>query len=455
MKLTFYGGVGEVTGANYLVESGPSAGSGQVTRILVDCGLHQGEHFSSQHNWEQFAYDPKTIDAVFVTHAHIDHTGRLPKLVKDGLKGKVYSTPPTRDFGNVLLLDSEHVLLQEAERTKQPPLYGVREVEELMARWEGIPYHQPMHIGSLTITLYNSAHILGASIVVVEGDGKKIAFTGDLGNSPAPLLGSYETLEALGIDYAVIESAYGDRLHQPVPNGIIEDTIEETVKAGGTLMIPAFAMERTQQLLFDINELADHGRIPKVPVFLDSPLAIKVTDIFKRYPKYFDQKTKALLKEDLLLFDFPGLQKTLTTDDSKRINEIKPPKVIIAGSGMSQGGRILHHEKRYLPDPKSTILFVGYQARGSLGRRIQEGQPIVMIHGEKIPVRCRIVSVEGFSAHADQRQLLAWIEPMRFTLKHVFVVQGEEEGSQVLATKIVDDFAVKAEIPPLNQVIDL
>ena len=438
MKLTFYGGVKEVTGANYLLESGD-------TRILVDCGLNQGSNFSEKHNWDPFPYNPKDVQAVFITHAHIDHTGRLPKLVKDGFRGKVYSTPPTRDFANVLLLDSEHILMEEAERFKKPPMYGIREIEELMARWEGVPYHQTIIVGPIKVTMYSAGHILGSSIVVVEAEGKKIAFSGDLGNSPAPLIGSVEMLEDM--DYCVIESTYGDRIHKQIINGTIEDVIEDTVKNKGVLMIPAFAMERTQKLLFEINELMEHGRVLAVPVFLDSPLAIKVTDVYKKYQDYFDAETTELLKHDSGLFDFTGLKKTLTTDESKSINNVSAPKIIIAGSGMSQGGRILHHEKRYLPDPKSTILFVGYQAQNSLGRKILEGQKVVKIHGEEVPVRCRVVSIGNYSAHADQRQLLAWLSPMRFNLKNVFTIQGESDASAALVKKIENDLAVHAEIP--------
>lgn len=452
MRLTFYGGVKEVTGANYLLESGK-------TKILIDCGLHQGGSFCEKHNWEPFKYNPKEIAAVFVTHAHIDHTGRLPKLVKEGFTGKVYSTAPTKDFANLLLLDSEHILMEEAERHKKPLLYGVREVEELMARWEGVPYHQEIRVGPFKVTFYNAGHVLGSSIILVEapstgsGQAKKIIFSGDLGNSPAPIIGATEQLEEA--DYCVTESTYGDRLHPSEPQGFIEDLIEETVKAGGTLMIPAFAMERTQKLLFEINELVENGRVPQVPVFLDSPLAIKVTEVYKKHKDYFDEATLKLLKGGDTLFDFPGLKKTLTTEESKAINEAPPPKVVIAGSGMMQGGRILHHAKRYLPDPKSAILLVGYQAKNSLGRRILEGEKSVKIHGEKIAVRCRVVNVGGYSAHADQRQLLEWLYPMRLTLKKVFAVQGEEEGSSALVQKVINDLAVHAEIPEEKKIYDL
>ncbi len=447
MKLTFYGGVKEVTGANYLLESGD-------TKILIDCGLHQGGSFCEKHNWEPFKYNPKEISAVFLTHAHIDHSGRLPKLVKEGFKGKLYSTPPTRDFANLLLLDSEHVLMDEAERMKKAPLYGVREIEELMARWEEVEYHQEVIVGPFKVKLYSAGHILGSSIILIEAEGKKIVFSGDLGNSPAPIIGSYEIIND-DVDYCVIESTYGDRIHPEVPKGAIEDVIEDTIKAGGVLMIPAFAMERTQKLLFEINDLIENGRVPEVLVFLDSPLAIKVTDIYKKYKNYFDEKTMHLLKGDNLLFDFPGLKKTLTTEDSKKINEAPNPKVIIAGSGMSQGGRILHHEKRYLSDPKSTILFIGYQASNSLGRKILDGAKEVRIHKDAVPVRCRIVQIHGYSAHADQQQLLEWLYPMRLSLKGVFAVQGEETESKALVQKIINDLAVHAEIPKEERVYEL
>ena len=449
MRLTFYGGAGEVTGANYILESGD-------TKIMIDCGLHQGAHFCEKHNWEPFPYDPKTVNAVFLTHAHIDHSGRLPKLMKDGFHGTVYSTPPTRDFANVLLLDSEHMLIEAAERFKLPNLYGVREIEELMAHWKGLKYHESVQIGPFKVTLYNSGHILGSTSYLIECEGKKIVFSGDLGNSPAPIIGPYEKFkEEDVIDYCVIESAYGSRFHEPIPEGAIEDAIEGAVRAGGVLMIPAFAMERTQKLLFEINELIENGRVPRIPIYLDSPLAIKVTEVYKKYPEYFDAGTRILLKNDNTLFEFPGLHKTLTSDESRMINDVPAPKVIIAGSGMSQGGRILHHEKRYLPDPKSTILFIGYQSSGTLGRRILDGEKNVRIHHETVPVRCRKVQIEGYSAHADQGQLMAWLEPMRFSLKKVFTVQGEEEGSEILAKRIINDLAVKAEAPAVGSVYDL
>ena len=444
MKLTFYGGAKMVTGANYLLESG-----GQ--KILIDCGLHQGNRFCEKLNFELFPYDPKEISAVFITHAHIDHTGLLPKLVKGGFRGRVYSTPPTKDFAELLLLDSEHILMEDAEHLGVPPLYGVREIEELMARWEGVDYHNPINLEKFKITFYNAGHILGSSSIKIESEGKKILFSGDLGNSPTPLIGAREEIPD-GIDYCLIESTYGDRVHEDRPKRkeLLEDIIEDAVKEGGVLMIPAFAMERTQELLFELNELTENGRIPSVPVFLDSPLAIKLTEVYKKYENYFNSEARELIKTGDAIFNFPGLKKTLTTDESKTINDVPPPKIIIAGSGMSTAGRILHHEKRYLPDPKSTLLIIGYQGYGSLGRKILDGEKTVRIHKEDVAVNCRIVSIGGYSAHADQPQLLKWLEPMRHSLKKVFVVQGEEDAMKIFSQKLKDELAIDADIPDLS-----
>ncbi len=467
MKLTFHGGAKAVTGANYLLESSPSTlqrvqgrpeqsrgatSSGQSTKILVDCGLKQGGRYCEPVNFKPFLYDPSTIQAAFITHAHIDHIGRLPLLYKNGFRGKIYSTPPTKDFARELLLDSEKILTNEAADCGEEPMYGMEEVEGLAALWETVPYHKKIPISGWEAEFYNAGHILGSSSILVTElqSGKKIIFSGDLGNPTTPFIVKADKVPAA--DYAVMESTYGGRTHEveAARKDELENVIEETIRAGGVLMIPAFALERTQELLFELNELTENGRIPRVPVFIDSPLAIKLTAVYKRYlkdPNYFNEETISLLRSGDAIFDFPGLKLSLTTEESKKINDVPPPKIIIAGSGMSQGGRILHHEKRYLGDPKNTLLFVGYQASSSLGRRILDGAASVKIMGEEIPVKAKIKAIGGYSAHADQPALLNWIAPIKENLKQVFLVQGEEDEMNPLKERIKRDLSVEAEIP--------
>lgn len=449
MKLTFYGAAKMVTGSNFLLESGGE-------KILIDCGLRQGGNFVEKQNWDDFHYNPKEISAVLVTHPHIDHVGRLPKLYKDGFRGSVYSTLPAKDFAQLMLLDSEHVLIQEAEKFKKSQLYGVREVEELMTNWKSVEYHTPISVGKFKATFYNAGHILGSAFIEVEAEGKKIIFSGDLGNSPAPIIGAREELPT-GVKYLVIESTYGNRTHEPASErkSVLEDAIEDTVKSGGVLMIPAFAMERTQELLYELNDLVENGRIPKIPVFLDSPLAIKLTDVYSKHDKYWDKKALAQVAKGDALFSFPGLKKTLTTDESKAINDVPPPKIIIAGAGMSNAGRILHHERRYLSDPKSTLLIIGYQAKGSLGRQILDGAETVKMFGEVIPIRAKTRAVGAYSAHADQPQLLNWIKPVKNDLKNIFLVHGEEDQMKPFSQKLKDEFAIQAEIPAEGESYEL
>ncbi len=451
MKLTFCGGAGAVTGSSYMLESGG-------TKILIDCGLHQGDSFNEDQNFQPFPYKPGEISAVFVTHAHIDHIGRLPQLVKAGFKGTIYSTPPTKDFAELLLLDSEHLLKEESEKRKKPPLYETADIIKTMGFWQKRKYHEIVTVGGFTVEPYDAGHILGSASYLISAEGKKIVFSGDLGNNPAPFINPTEFVK--DADYALIESAYGNRVHEQLDKRkeLIEDIIEETVKARGVLMIPAFAMERTQEMIFELNELVENGRIPKTPVFIDSPLAIKLTAVYQKYsedPMYFNPEALKLIKSGDAIFNFPGLTMTLTTEESKAINDVPPPKVVVAGAGMSNGGRILHHEIRYLPDPKSTLLIVGYQAAGSLGRRVLEGAKMVKIFGEEVPVNCKVRQVSGYSAHADQPQLMKWANEMHGSLKKLFVVQGDEDASRDLAQKIKDELAINTETPSYGESIEL
>lgn len=453
MILTFYGGTKTVTGANYLLET-------KEAKVLIDCGLIQGEHFLEKQNLEPFPYNAKEIDAVFVTHAHIDHTGRLPRLYKEGFRGEIFSTPPTRDFAEQLLIDSEHLLSKEAEQKNEPQLYTLADVNETIKLWHTVKYRQKMDFKDLEIEFYDAGHILGSSSIVFteKTSGKKIAFSGDLGNVAMPMVKDTEKIK--GVDYALIESAYGGRLHENMASrkDQLEDIIEDTAKTKGVLMIPAFAMERTQELLYELNSLVEGGRVSRIPVFIDSPLAIKLTAIYQKYsqdPDYFDRESLMLMEKGDKIFDFPGLRTALTSQQSKEINNFPAPKVIMAGSGMSNGGRIIFHEQRYLSEENNTILFIGYQAEGTLGRRIQDGAESVRILGVEIPVRCRVASISGYSAHADQAKLLEWLKPMKETVKKVFIVQGEENQMLPLKQKITDELALDAAIPEYGQKIVL
>ncbi|MBI4120494.1 MAG: MBL fold metallo-hydrolase, partial [Parcubacteria group bacterium] len=444
MKLYFHGGAGVVTGANYLIEC---AG----TKILVDCGLQQGSRFVEKQNYEPFPYSPAEIDAVFLTHAHIDHVGRLPKLYRDGFRGRVFATYPTLDLARLNLDDSLHILKDEAKGFHEEPLF---EEEDVIGCWKlthGRPYHQEIEISPNVKVRFNDAgHILGSSIIEVflseENRRSKIVFSGDLGNPPTPLLKPTESIGSA--DYVLVESAYGDRLHEDRSRRKekLEKVIESVIVHGGTLMIPAFAIERTQELLFELNNLVESGRIPKMPVFIDSPLAIKATAVYQKHSDYFNKEAAYLMASGDDLFNFPGLEFSLTTLASKAINDVPPPKVVIAGSGMSEGGRILHHEKRYLPDPKSTLLIIGYQTQGSLGRRLLDGAQDVRMFGEDIPVRAQVKAIGGYSAHADQAALVNWVGRIS-GLKKVFVVQGEEGPAGALASRIRDEMGLDVEVP--------
>lgn len=450
MKLTFTGGAGQVTGSCYLLEEGGG-------KILIDCGLNQGDKFSEEENYESFGFKPSEIDAVFVTHSHIDHIGRIPKLVKEGFKGTIYSTAPTKDEAYELLLDARHLMEKEIPQGK-PMLYEISDIDDARDHWKTLHYHQLFKIKDFEIELYNSGHVLGSASVKVTAGGKSVVFSGDLGNIPAPLVKDTEYIPKA--DYALVESTYGNRVHESVleRKSILEDLIEDTFKSKGTLMIPAFAMERTQELLFELNDLVENKRIPRVPIFIDSPLAIKLTEVYQKYTgdkEFFDTEALMLMKNGGDIFNFPGLRFTLTKEESKEINQVLPPKIIIAGSGMSNGGRILHHEIRYLPDEKSTLLIVGYQSAGTLGRRILDGAKSVRIMGQDVAVRCRTKAIGGYSAHADQPLLLKWVGSMKDGIKKVFVVQGEPDQSQPLADKIRDDFAVDAIVPEKGQVFEL
>lgn len=444
IKITFLGGATSVTGSNFLLET---VGESKETRVMLDCGLFQGSRMFDVRNREVFQYDLSTLDALIVSHPHLDHTGRIPRLVKEGFRGRIISTPPTSELAYVMLLDSMGVLKKESEHDKMPPLYDEADVERTFLHWEKFKYHEEFSVGPLRIRFKDAGHVLGSAITEISYGHKKVAYTGDLGNTPAPLLPDTETLE--DVNYLLIESVYGDRNHEHRMDrkAFLEDTIEETINRGGTLVIPAFSLERTQEVLFEIKEMRDNGRIPKVPVFLDSPLAIKVTDIYRHYSQYYKPEVRGKFDLGEDLFDFMGLHPTLTTEQSKAIAAHEGPKIIIAGSGMSNGGRILHHEKRYLSDPKSTLLIMGYQAPGTLGRVIQDGAPSVSIHGMQVPIRAMVKTISGYSAHKDSQSLIDYVQHSSASLEKVFVVLGELRSASFLSQRLRDFVGVDAVVP--------
>ena len=453
-SIAFYGGAGTVTGANFLLTL-----SG--TKILVDCGLIQGGQHSDELNREPFLYDVSSVDYLFVTHAHADHIGRIPKLVRNGFRGTIFSTPATRELSEIMFADAVKILSREARNgTGNEPLYGEGDVAQTLSQWKEIDYHKNVELTpEISVYFKDAGHVLGSVMVEFTYTQRekvaKILFTGDLGNSPAPLLRDTEAIS--GIDYMVMESVYGDRNHEDREKRVemLKDAIETTSKRGGTLMIPSFSIQRTQLLLYLINNFVEDGILDKVPVYLDSPLAIKVTDIFRRYTHLLNKEVQAEIKGGDDIFDFPQFSNTKEVSESKAIAKAPDPKIIIAGSGMSSGGRILHHEKRCLSDPKNMLLLVGYQAVGTLGRLIQDGVKEVKIHNETIPVKAEVRVIHGFSAHKDSDNLIEFVESSQHTLKKVFVAMGEPKASLFLVQRLRDYLGVDAISPEKGEVIEL
>ncbi len=449
MNISFHGATREVTGSCYLVET-------DATRLLVDCGMFQGSAFADAKNFHDFGFDPKTIDAVAITHAHLDHCGRLPKLVKEGYKGKIYATPPTVKLVKLVLEDAEQVMEDDARRGYRPKLYERDDVEGVVNALTAVDYSKRMRQNDLSFRFRDAGHILGSAFVEIEENGgPRIAFSGDLGNVPDPIL--KPTAQLARQDALVIESTYGNRLHEQLSKrkDQLQYLLEETLHDNGVMIIPAFAVERTQELLYELNELIERKLLPPVDVYLDSPLAIKASAVMEEFPNDYNQEAmQAVLRGDDP-FQFPGLHKTLTHDESKAINDAPRPKVIIAGSGMMNGGRILHHLVRYLGDPTSTVLIVGYQAHGTLGRKLYTGERRVEVLGERIDVKARIASIGAYSAHADQRGLLNWIAAAEKPPGHVYCTHGEEAASAALASRILEKFGIPADVPRMEQTIDL
>jgi metallo-beta-lactamase family protein len=389
-------------------------------------------------NFSSFGFDPKHIDFVLLTHSHLDHCGRLPKLYKEGFRGRVYSTAPTKELAELVLLDAARI----AEEDQLDPLYTEKDIYPLMDFFTILRYGEEKKINeSVRVVARDAGHILGSVIYEVwvkeGGREKKIVFSGDLGNSPAPIIRDPEVIS--GADALLIESTYGDRLHESRDDGkgILKKSIEDAVNRKGVLMIPILAIERSQEIIYELNAWAEKKEIPSVPIFLDSPLAIKATAVYEKYYEFFDEEASNLVKKGDDLFDFDGLYFTRNIEESNRAIELNPPKVIMAGSGMFDGGRINGYLKKYLGGSDNRLLIVSYQPPESLGRRLMEGEKSIEIDGKKIEVRAEVSSILSFSSHADQVQLVSWAEKINSPKpKKIFIVHGEEQAGISLSVAL-------------------
>lgn len=445
IKLTFWSGVGSVTGANFEVKTAK-------TTFLIDCGLVQGAPDAYEQNKAPFPYEVKAVDYLFVTHAHMDHIGRVCKLVKDGFDGVIYSTPETREVAYEMLVDALKVMTMKEREimdgVHQVPLYEAIDLDRAMSLWKTIPYHLETKINDeISVYLKDAGHILGSAMYEFSIYGKKLVFTGDSGNSPAPLL--KDTEEINDADYLVVDSVYGDRNHESKDerDKRLRQIVTEAIKRGGALVMPAFSIERTQVILYELNNMIEEKLIPSVPVYLDSPLGRRVTDIYAKHTKNFNSGVQKEIKDGDNIFNFPKLSITHGSYDSKRIEDLPNPKIIISGSGMSSGGRVIWHEIAYLPDPKSTILLLGYQAVGTLGRRIQDRPAEVEIQGQMVPVRAKIEMISGYSSHRDSDSLVELVSNTAKKLNKAFVVMGEPKASIYLVQRLRDELGVEAIYP--------
>jgi metallo-beta-lactamase family protein len=443
MKITFYGATQTVTGSKYLIEHNGK-------KILVDCGLYQGLKELRLRNWTKFPVDPKEIHAIILTHAHVDHSGYIPRLIKDGFNGRIICTPATFELCSILLPDSGHLQEEEAEYAKKKgyskhknplPLFTLEEALKSLKYFDTLDYGKEMEIlKGLTFKFINAGHILGAAQVILSNGPKTIGFSGDLGRPNDPII--YPPEVPKNCDYLVVESTYGDRLHsKDDPVETFKNIILRTFKRGGIIIIPAFAVGRTQLILYYIHQLFQNKEIPKMPVYLNSPMAQDATELFCRYQK-INRLNHAQCQEVFNVAKF-----VTSVDESKALNELKNPAIIIAGSGMVSGGRVIHHVKNYGPDPKNTILFTGYQSAGTRGELIINGKKEVTIHGQSVPINAEVDLIDNLSAHPDQNELVDWARTIPKRPTKVFITHGEIHQAEGLKKKLEKEFGWDCIIP--------
>jgi metallo-beta-lactamase family protein len=451
IKLNFLGAAGTVTGSKYLLENGSQ-------RLLIDCGLFQGKRELREANWARFPVDPASISAVVLTHAHLDHCGYLPALVKSGFRGDVLCSEATADLCEILLRDAGHLQESDARFANRHgfsrhkpalPLYTVEDAEATLRQLRTVPFHQDQTLpGGAQLRLVRAGHILGAASLKLEWGGVSILFSGDLGRFNDPLMVDPEPRPAS--QFLVVESTYGDRRHpQSDPQSELEDIVSRTVRRGGTVVVPAFAVGRAQNLLFYFARLKAAGKLANVPIFLDSPMAVNASEIFCHHRK--DHK----LSEPDCRNSCNVATYMRSVEDSKRLSAMTIPKVIISASGMATGGRVLHHLKRLAPDPKSTILFAGYQARGTRGAAMTAGATTIRIHGEDIPVRAEVKNISALSAHADAEEIMAWLKTGNAAPRMTFITHGEPAASNALRSRIENELGWGATVPAQMEVVTL
>ena len=457
MKLTFAGAAGTVTGSMHQVEV---AGK----RYLLDCGMYQGRRQEAERRNRYFPFPAPTIDAVLLSHAHIDHSGRLPLLVKNGFRGPIYATPATIDLCHAMLRDTAHILESDVKFVNKyhpndepaEPLYTMQDAEQTMPLFHPVPYRTPVNLGgNLVMESYDAGHILGSSAIVLNDDKTRLAFSGDVGRPGLPIIRDPAPLPP--VDYLIMESTYGGRTHARESEAIgkLERVVNQTIGRGGRVIVPAFAVGRTQQLVLLLHQLMNERRLPSVPIFVDSPLAVNVTEVFRAHPECFDAETCAYLAGGQDPFGFNRLTYIRDTAESKKLNDRQGPYVVISASGMCEAGRILHHLRHNVGDARNTVLLTGYQAENTLGRKLRDGMKSVRIFGMPVDVRAQVESLDELSGHADSGELLAWMKPMAPTLKRVFLVHGEHSGSRPLADAIHAMYGIEAIVAEPGQQYDI
>lgn len=454
MNISFYGAANEVTGSCHLLTAKDS--NGVVRKLLIDCGMFQGEQMCATKNMQKFVFDASKLDGVFITHPHADHTGRLPVLVKSGYTGTIYMTEPCLGLTKLVLEDAHHIMVEDAEKCGSEVLYSIEDLIGVFDQAKQVSYHEQIEIApGITVMFHDAGHVLGSAYITVEAEGKRVVFSGDIGNDDVPILPPTDPISHA--DVVVCESTYGHKVHEDpaTRSTLLRAAMEDALKKNGVLLIPAFSIERTQELLYEMDLILRDLKTTE-PIYLDSPMAIKATQLYRDYKEYLRFQSPILDEPDRDFFSFPNLHETLSVDASKQINDVPAPKIIIAGSGMMNGGRIMHHLARYLPNSSTTILVVGYLAAGTIGRLIFEGAKTVRIYGQVVQVRAKIQGIGAFSAHGDQNKLTRWLKPEDGIIpKKILLVHGDEDAKIAFAEHLRTELKTEVLIPKEGTTVEI